>query len=219
MKLDSLGFIIDLYDNMSLVTAEYDILTELNKGTPPKRNWELFIPLSNGVNVRRWNLEADCWDNTNQHDDGFGLCAVRPDLGKRIVWHGYTSFFHYDNKPFNFLPTLKQNIKEWVRCTRQPYQMGAYSLISTGICDPISYLHLLLVILIEPFKEGTSGKKLLFLFMLKAKGTGKPLAWLYDYLMTKKIGRYWLTYVYGRYYREVLPELYELAKQYDEVRK
>ena len=151
-------------------------------------------------------------ENVDQHYNYFAYASASPKKARQIIYYGLFRLFHYNAIPITMNIAkigLKDTIKEYIRCTRQPYKIGAYALMGFGVCDPISYLHLLITILIEPFKSGTSGKKLLHLFAENALGLGKPLALLFKLLMHIKYGKNYMHTIYKIYYGNNFPELLE----------
>lgn len=147
--------------------------------------------------------------NVDKHDNYFAYCCDRQSA-KDTITYGLKHFFHYDARPFKLVVERHGfigAIKQWIACTRQPYQLGAYALMGYGICDPVSYLHLLITTIIEPFKEGTSGKKLLYLFSCNTRTLGKPISFIFNILMKIKHGSNWIDNMYKEYYGNTFPDL------------
>jgi hypothetical protein len=226
MTFDKLGFIDVMQGHKSLLTAEWLWLkaikckiincTDFAEAATLASLFKMFIPLNNGVVVRDWALNPYEHSNKDMQDNAIAVASMDVTLAKQIAWHGLTHFGHYDNISFKENKRIYggfwQAVYQHIQRTRQPMHMAMFCLQAYGICEPIGLIQLILAILFEPFREGTSSKKLFFLFFMSARGLGVPLCWLakkyFNFMMLPS----WVEDTYQKYYHKTCPELAELAK-------
>lgn len=243
-----------LGDNKIKLLAEYYLmLKKLGRLTPEmkarykktiKSLWAVDLEgkTRKGLYTRQPNQNYEGGDynakEIDQHDNGFSIAALSKIAAFWIALYGYTHFLHFDVRTWTYLRVVEQrsiweSMKEHFRCMRQPYQMAAYSTCGTGLTDPISFIHLCLVAVLQVIKP-IKGSKKLFGITIKGDTSGKLLMWsfaestfgmgwipalIYKGLMRATYGKRWFQdtmYEYNGQYPDTRPvqrALYELSEE------
>ena len=152
-----------------------------------------------------------------QHDDYCFIASGLRVAAEHITNYGNRNWWHFDLRTWSdymemFRGNLFQCAREWLRTTRQPYHKAIIELQAQGSTDIVSYLHLAIVIFIEFFKSGTSGKLILWAFAeTQYSKSGKALAGLFKFGMRLK-NKSWKQDIFDRYYGSAFPEHAEFAR-------
>lgn len=214
MTRDVLGFIDVMDGHKSLLTAEWLWLYRLKNHWVSGYDFSVFIPLNNGVVVRDWTKNAYDPTNKDMQDNAIAICSINRILAKQIYKHGLFNFNHYDNITFELNKHIYGGfwgaIKEHIARTRQPMHMAMFALMGYNFTlDLIGLIQLYVALFIEPFRKGTSSKKLFFLFFCSYKGLSSKLGKSWFNLI---MGNNWVETVYNKYYNKTCPALAELVK-------